>query len=97
MNVPSDWLSTYCRILECSDLSVISGACNPYAIIGITSVRGAKTKVEVKAKKTTVKKKTTDPHFHETFSFDVRYNLNSYSVRIDFRRQVLTSKVNHVL
>ncbi|CAL1529993.1 unnamed protein product, partial [Lymnaea stagnalis] len=53
------------RVLECSDLTVINGSCNPYAVVALSN---GKTKNK-EVKRTAVKKKTICPQFEETFFF----------------------------
>ncbi|ESP04353.1 hypothetical protein LOTGIDRAFT_170855 [Lottia gigantea] len=53
------------RILECSDLTVINGSCNPYAIVTLSHSK------HKEVKRTIVKKKTICPNFEETFFFDL--------------------------
>ena len=60
----------HCRIIECSDLPVTNGACNPYAVV---TVNYGKVKSREEVKRTNVKKKTICPQFEETFFFDVRF------------------------
>ncbi|KAK6195833.1 hypothetical protein SNE40_001181 [Patella caerulea] len=55
------------RILECSDLTVINGSCNPYAVVMVTHTKSKHKDV----KRTNVKKKTICPNFDETFFFDL--------------------------
>uniref|UniRef100_A0A2C9K6R3 Ras GTPase-activating protein n=1 Tax=Biomphalaria glabrata TaxID=6526 RepID=A0A2C9K6R3_BIOGL len=55
------------KVLECSDLPVINGSCNPYAVVTLSS---GKTKSK-DIRKTVVKKKTICPQFEETFFFPI--------------------------
>ncbi|XP_064638551.1 ras GTPase-activating protein 3-like isoform X2 [Lineus longissimus] len=70
------------RVLECNNLNVTNGACNPYAVVSFSL---GKTKQRPEVRRTNVKKKMTCPHFDETFIFDFEskgQNLdrNAYSV-----------------
>ncbi|XP_041351438.1 ras GTPase-activating protein 3-like isoform X2 [Gigantopelta aegis] len=55
------------RVLECSDLSVVNGSCNPYAVVTLSHDKSKHKDV----KRTNVKKKTICPQFEETFFFDL--------------------------
>ncbi|XP_013401022.2 ras GTPase-activating protein 3 isoform X2 [Lingula anatina] len=66
-HMPSHRLSV--RVVECSDLTVINGACNPYAEVTLTF---GKMQKNVENKRTAVKKKTICPQFDETFFFDLK-------------------------
>ena len=57
------------RVIECSDLPVTNGSCNPYAVV---TINYGKIKNREEVKRTNVKKKTICPQFEETFFFDVR-------------------------
>lgn len=57
------------RVIECSDLPVTNGGCNPYAMVTLTY---SKTRNKADIKRTTVKKKTTCPQFNECFQFEVQ-------------------------
>jgi Ras GTPase-activating protein 3 len=56
------------RIVECTDLPVTNGACNPYAVVTLCY---GKIRYREDVKRTNVKKKTICPQFEETFFFDV--------------------------
>ncbi|XP_078694810.1 ras GTPase-activating protein 3-like isoform X2 [Branchiostoma floridae x Branchiostoma belcheri] len=53
------------RVLECSGLAIINGCCDPYANVTFCTPN------RTENKKTKVRKKTTDPHFDETFYFEL--------------------------
>ncbi|KAF2359296.1 Pleckstrin domain [Trinorchestia longiramus] len=53
------------RIEECSDLCIVNGSCDPYAVV---TMHYSNKKQENKRTKT--KKKTVTPHFDETFFFE---------------------------
>lgn len=55
------------RILECSDLAIINGSCDPLA-----SVTMIYTNKKQETKRTKAKKKTVSPHFDEAFMFEVK-------------------------
>ncbi|CAC5393896.1 RASA3 [Mytilus coruscus] len=63
-NYTSQGLSV--RVLECSDLPVTNGGCNPYAMVTLTY---SKSRNKADIRRTTVKKKTTCPQFNECFQF----------------------------
>ncbi|XP_060598929.1 ras GTPase-activating protein 3-like isoform X2 [Ruditapes philippinarum] len=56
------------RIVECTDLPVTNGACNPYAVVTLCY---GKIRYREDVKRTNVKKKTICPQFEETFFFDM--------------------------
>ena len=60
-------MPSFYRIPECSDLTVINGSCNPYAVVSVCHGKGKVKEV----KRTTVKKKTICPQFDECFNFYV--------------------------
>uniref|UniRef100_A0A8C5BTV9 RAS p21 protein activator 2 n=1 Tax=Gadus morhua TaxID=8049 RepID=A0A8C5BTV9_GADMO len=67
------------RIIECQGLPLISGQnCDPYATVALVGPSRSD------HKKTKVKKKTSDPHFEETFSFEVTRS-SSYSKKSNFQ------------
>ena len=66
-----DVLLCLLRVVECSDLLVVNGACNPYAIVTLSW--GKLKHKEVK--RTSVRKKTICPHFDEVFCFDVSWSI----------------------
>ncbi|XP_050714629.1 GTPase-activating protein-like isoform X2 [Eriocheir sinensis] len=53
------------KILECSDLAIINGSCDPLA-----SVTMIYTNKKQETKRTKAKKKTVSPHFDEAFMFE---------------------------
>ncbi|XP_069955564.1 ras GTPase-activating protein 3 isoform X3 [Cherax quadricarinatus] len=53
------------KIQECSDLAIISGSCDPFAIVTMLY-----TNKKQESKRTKVKKKTISPHFDEVFLFE---------------------------
>ncbi|GFO17599.1 ras GTPase-activating protein 3 [Plakobranchus ocellatus] len=53
------------RVCECSDLTVINGSCNPYAVVSLSYGKSRNKEV----KRTAVKKKTICPQFDEKFFF----------------------------
>lgn len=55
------------RIIECSELTIKNGSCDPFAIVTVIYSNGKKI-----SKRTKVKKKTASPYFNETFVFEVR-------------------------
>ncbi|XP_070539027.1 ras GTPase-activating protein 3-like [Ptychodera flava] len=61
------------RVLEGSDLTIVNGQCDPYAVVTYTSP------VKTETKKTKVRRRTVNPHFDETFSFELQ-RPNSSSV-----------------
>lgn len=52
------------RVLQCLDLTLKNGACDPYALVCVTYTNGKRI-----SKRTKVRKKTTNPHFDEEFTF----------------------------
>jgi hypothetical protein len=56
------------RLLECADLSVKNGACDPYATITLLFSNSRR-----ESRKSRIKKKTTSPIFDETFIFEVGF------------------------
>jgi len=63
-----------CRVVECNDLPVTNGACNPYAVV---TVMTGKVDSRRDVRRTGVRKKTICPQFDETFFFDVSSLLSS--------------------
>lgn len=55
------------RVVECSDLTLKSGGCDPFANVTAVYSNGKRL-----TKRTKVQKKTTCPQFEETFTFDDR-------------------------
>ncbi|XP_055492599.1 ras GTPase-activating protein 3 [Leucoraja erinacea] len=53
------------RVLECQDLPIVNGQCDPYATITLSSPSRSE------VKKTKVKRKTNNPQFDEMFYFEV--------------------------
>uniref|UniRef100_A0A7N6C3G2 RAS p21 protein activator 2 n=1 Tax=Anabas testudineus TaxID=64144 RepID=A0A7N6C3G2_ANATE len=67
------------RIIECQGLPLISGQnCDPYATVSLVGPARSD------QKKTKVKKKTSNPHFEETFFFEVTRS-SSYSRKSNFQ------------
>ncbi|XP_059163987.1 ras GTPase-activating protein 3-like [Physella acuta] len=68
------------RVIECSDLTVVNGSCNPYAVVALLNGKSKNKDV----KKTAVRKKTICPQYDETFFFNIDKGQNqdksSYSV-----------------
>ncbi|XP_056595045.1 ras GTPase-activating protein 3 [Triplophysa dalaica] len=62
------------RVLECQDLPIVNGQCDPYAAVSLLGPSRSE------AKKTKVKRKNNNPHFDETFFFEVTKPL-SYTKR----------------
>lgn len=52
------------RVLQCLDLTLKNGACDPYALVCVTY-----TNCKRISKRSKVRKKTTNPHFDEEFTF----------------------------
>ncbi|XP_023236905.1 ras GTPase-activating protein 3-like [Centruroides sculpturatus] len=53
------------RVIECNDLTIINGACDPYAVVTLCYGNHQETK------KTKVRKKTICPQFEEIFVFEL--------------------------
>lgn len=53
------------KVLECLDLTLKNGACDPYVVVTVTYTNSRQI-----AKRTKVRKKTTNPKFEEEFSFN---------------------------
>lgn len=53
------------HVIECVDLPLKNGACDPYALVSVTYTNGKRVQ-----KRTRVRKKTTNPQFEEVFVFD---------------------------
>ncbi|KAK0163577.1 hypothetical protein PV327_007245 [Microctonus hyperodae] len=53
------------RIIECSELTIKNGGCDPFAIVTVIYSNGKQI-----SKRTKVKKKTVSPYFNETFIFE---------------------------
>lgn len=66
--LPINWISF--SVLECSDLSLKCGACDPFAMVTMVYSNGKE-----ETKRTKVKKKTNSPKFDESFVFEVSLNL----------------------
>jgi hypothetical protein len=58
-----------CRLIECSDLTIKNGNCDPFAIVTMCYSNSKQ-----ESKRTKVKKKTVSPHFDEVFVFEVRFD-----------------------
>ncbi|KAL0281475.1 UNVERIFIED_CONTAM: hypothetical protein PYX00_002454 [Menopon gallinae] len=54
------------RLIECSDLTLKGGSCDPFAIVTMVYSNGKED-----SKRTKVKKKTNSPKFDETFTFEL--------------------------
>lgn len=54
------------RLIECNELTLKNGACDPFATVTVKYSNGKQ-----ESKKAKVKKKTSSPHFDETFTFEV--------------------------
>lgn len=54
------------RVLECSDLTLKGGSCDPFATVTVIYSNGKQD-----SKRTKVKKKTNSPKFDESFTFEV--------------------------
>ncbi|KAK6485725.1 ras GTPase-activating protein 3 isoform X1 [Huso huso] len=65
------------RVLECQDLPIVNGQCDPYATVTLFGPSRSE------AKKTKVKRKTNNPQFDEVFYFEVTRPL-SYTRRSHF-------------
>lgn len=52
------------QVLQCLDLTLKNGACDPYAIVCVTYTNSKQI-----SKRTKVRKKTTNPQFDEVFTF----------------------------
>lgn len=79
------------RVIECSGLSAwgTCGFSDPYCLVALLGSQGVKYISE--AKRSTVKRKTVDPQFNETFEFlldDIR-RLNDIIVRVSVWHQAL--------
>lgn len=53
------------QVVQCLDLTLKNGACDPYAVACVTY-----TNRKTVSKRTKVRKKTTNPQFDETLNFD---------------------------
>lgn len=60
------------RLIECSDLTIKNGNCDPFAIVTMCYSNSKQ-----ESKRTKVKKKTVSPHFDEELVFEVRFDLIS--------------------
>lgn len=56
------------RVIECSELTIKNGSCDPFATVTVIYSNGKQI-----SKRTKVKKKTSSPQFNETFVFEVHY------------------------
>ena len=75
------------RVLECSDLNIIHGCCDPYMEISLwchnnnnnntASSSGVANMTRIDTKKTKVKRKTQNPRYNESFVFDYLAKLQS--------------------
>ena len=57
-----------CRLIECSDLTIKNGNCDPFAIVTMCYSNSRE-----ESKRTKVKKKTVSPHFDEALVFEVSF------------------------
>ncbi|CAG9768279.1 unnamed protein product [Ceutorhynchus assimilis] len=55
----------FVQVVECLDLTLKNGACDPYALVSVTYTNGKRL-----SKRTKVRKKTTSPQFDEEFAFN---------------------------
>uniref|UniRef100_T1IVH0 Ras GTPase-activating protein 3 n=1 Tax=Strigamia maritima TaxID=126957 RepID=T1IVH0_STRMM len=62
------------RVVECNDLTITSGACDPYATVTLWSSLSRN-----ETKRTKVRKKTICPQFDETFTFELPNKLHTYN------------------
>ncbi|XP_015603727.1 ras GTPase-activating protein 3 isoform X2 [Cephus cinctus] len=53
------------RVIECSELTIKNGGCDPFATVTVIYSNGKQI-----SKRTKGKKKTASPHFNETFTFE---------------------------
>lgn len=53
------------RVVECTDLTLKNGSCDPYALVSVVYTNGKK-----HSKKTKVRKKTVSPQFEDVFCFE---------------------------
>lgn len=63
----------YCRVIECSELTIKNGSCDPFATVTVIYSNGKQI-----SKRTKVKKKTSSPQFNETFVFEVRRGISFF-------------------
>jgi len=56
-----------CRIIECSELTIKNGSCDPFATVMVIYSNGKQI-----SKRTKAKKKTASPYFNEIFTFEVK-------------------------
>ncbi|KAL1132148.1 hypothetical protein AAG570_010105, partial [Ranatra chinensis] len=54
------------RVLECSDLTLSNGCCDPFAMVAVKFTSG-----KIETRKTKVRKKTNSPIFNESFTFEL--------------------------
>ncbi|XP_065348257.1 GTPase-activating protein [Cloeon dipterum] len=73
------------RLIECAELSVKNGACDPYAVVSLLYSNG-----RVSSKKSRIKKKTTSPVFDECFFFDLP-DFDREDLRASVRSKASTS------
>lgn len=60
-----------CSVIECNDLGVINGSCDPYVVVNLYNGLA-----RLETKRTKIKKKTVSPNFDEVFHFDVSPRLS---------------------
>ncbi|XP_069746537.1 ras GTPase-activating protein 3 isoform X3 [Narcine bancroftii] len=66
------------RVLECQDLPIVNGQCDPYATVTLSSPSRSE------VKKTKVKRKTNNPQFDEMFYFEQVTKPCSYNRKSNF-------------
>ncbi|KAL3848073.1 hypothetical protein ACJMK2_018954 [Sinanodonta woodiana] len=81
------------RVIECNDLMVTNGACNPYAVVTLSYGQG---RHRDEVRRTNVKKKTISPQFDETFFFDLEnkgqnHDRNNYYIEDIFSGELCIS------
>ena len=59
------------RLVECSDLTIKNGSCDPFAIVTMCYSNSRE-----ESKRTKVKKKTVSPHFDEALVFEGKANID---------------------
>lgn len=76
------------RVLECSDLTIINGACDPYATISFCHNN------KNESKRTKIKKKTVTPQFDESFCFEIPTRTSSNHVKDAVRYSKTDEDIN---
>ncbi|CAN8021370.1 unnamed protein product [Ixodes persulcatus] len=64
------------RVTECSDLNLVNGSCNPYALV--TLCHGL---VKQETRKSKVRRKTVCPRFEDAFYFDLKPQRSDKQIR----------------